>query len=345
MKNTVKYIASAAVLGAVMCACGESASKTNSKAAEPVVEKIPLVAVQSATVETLADDQVYSSTVQAWAKNNIVPQTGGRIEQLLVEIGDYVSQGQIVARMDDLQLLQSELQVGNDQVEYERLKGLYERGGVSQSDFEAFELACKVHKHQYENLLKNTVLRSPVSGVVSARNYDKGDMCGAALPIYVVEQIVPVKLLVAVSESEYNRVHKGDEALVSVDAFPSEVFKGKITNIYPTIDAMTHTFNVEVKVDNANKKLRPGMYAKVTITFGRSQRVIVPDVAVVKQQGSGERFVYIYNEANGTVDYKKVSVGRRYGNKYVILEGVNEGDKVVTEGLLRIMDGVKVNVK
>lgn len=333
----------AAVTSAMLCAC--SGSDNKDKAAEPVAEKTPLVAVQAATVSVVSDDQVYSSTVQPWAKNNIVPQAGGRIEELLVEVGDYVSQGQVVARMEDVQLLQAELQVGNDKVEFERIKGLYERGGVSQSDFEAFELACKVHKSTYENLLRNTVLRSPVSGVISARNYDKGDLCSVAMPIYVVEQIIPVKLLLAVSESDYNRVHKGDAASISVDSFPGETFVGKITNIYPTIDAATHTFTVEVRVDNKDKKLRPGMYAKVTVTFGNAARVMVPDVAVVKQLGSGERFVYLYNEQTQTVDYTKVTVGRRYGNQYVILEGLKEGDKVVTEGLLRIRDGVKVNVK
>lgn len=343
MKNILRYSAMAAVTSAMLCACSGSGNKD--KAAEPVAEKTPLVAVQAATVSVVSDDQVYSSTVQPWAKNNIVPQAGGRIEELLVEVGDYVSQGQVVARMEDVQLLQAELQVGNDKVEFERIKGLYERGGVSQSDFEAFELACKVHKSTYENLLRNTVLRSPVSGVISARNYDKGDICSVAMPIYVVEQIVPVKLLLAVSESDYNRVHKGDAASISVDSFPGETFVGKITNIYPTIDAATHTFTVEVKVDNNNRKLRPGMYAKVTVTFGNATRVMVPDVAVVKQLGSGERFVYLYNEQTQTVDYTKVTVGRRYGNQYVILEGLKEGDKVVTEGILRIRDGVKVNVK
>lgn len=325
-----------AVLGAVAC--------KNEKTEEKVEEQIPLVTVQEAVLEVVADDLSYSSTVLPWAKNNIAPQTGGRIENLLVEVGNYVSAGQVVARMDDVQLQQAELQMNNDKIEYERLKSLHESGGISQSDFDSFEMAYKVHQSTYQNLLKNTVLRSPITGVISARNYDKGDMYAMAMPIYTVEQIVPVKMLVAISESDYKRVHSNDKTSVSVDAFPGEVFNGIITNIYPTIDAATHTFNVEVKVNNSDRRLRPGMYAKVNVTFDKANRVIVPDVAVVKQQGSGDRFVYLLNE-DGTVTYQKVVPGRRLGDRYVILDGLKAGDKVVTEGQLRLRDGVKVNVK
>lgn len=340
MKSTVvKSIILFAAASSLAACKNQQAKEVNTE------EQIPLVSVVKAYTEEVVDDQVYSSTVKPWAKNNIAPQTGGRIEQLLVEVGDYVSTGQTVAQMDDLQLRQSELQVANDKIEYERLKSLYQQGGLSQSDFEAFELACNVHRSTYENLQKNTVLRSPISGVISARNYDKGDMYAMAMPLYTVEQIVPVKLLIGISESDYNRVKKGDKATLTVDAFPSREFSGTITNLYPTIDAVTHTFTAEVKVVNADRKLRPGMYAKVNVTFGRASRVIVPDVAVVKQQGSGDRYVYVLNRADNTVKFQKVVLGRRLGDRYVILGGVAEGDEVVTEGMLRIKDGVTVKVK
>jgi len=329
----------AAAFAAVSCA---NVSKTEESKAE--AEVVPIVAVEEATVMTVADDQAYSSTVQPWAKNNIAPQSAGRIEKLLVEIGDYVTAGQVVANMDDVQLQQAELQMNNDKLEYERLKTLHDQGGVSQSDFDSFEMACKVHRSTYENVLKNTVLRSPVTGVISARNYDSGDMYAMAQPLYSVEQIVPVKLLIGVSEADYSRIKRGDKTSISVDAFPGSVFQGTISNIYPTIDATTHTFNVEIKVANTDRRLRPGMYSKVTVTFDNADRVIVPDNAVVKQQGSGDRYVYRLNE-DGTVSYVKVQLGRRLGDKYVVLKGVSEGDKVVTEGILRIKDGVKVNVK
>ena len=338
--KTVRFVilAVAAIVGLSSCNNGKKTENT-------VREQVPVVAVQSAVVETVVDDKAYSSTVQPWAKNNIAPQSAGRIENLLVEVGDYVTAGQIVAKMDDVQLQQAELQMNNDKIEYDRLKGLLDKGGISQSDFDSFEMAYKVHRNQYENLLKNTVLRSPITGTISARNYDKGDMYAMAQPLYTVEQIIPVKLLIAAAESDYNRIKKGDKASITVEAFPGETFTGTITNLYPTLDATTHTFNAEVKVANYNKRIRPGMYAKVTVTFGSNKSIIVPDLAVVKQQGSGNRYIYVYNEKDSTVTYQRVHLGKRLGDRYVIQGGIREGDKVVTDGQLRLKDGLKVNLK
>ena len=245
--------------------------------------------------------------------------------------------------MDQIQLQQAELQMKNKEVEYQRLKGLYEVGGLSKSDLDAIELAYQVSKTQYENLLENSVLRSPVSGVITARNYDVGDMYAMAAPLFTVEQIVPVKLLVGISESDYSKVKKGDKVEIVADALPGKTFEGKIRKVYPTIDPATRTFTVEVVVNNYKRELRPGMFARVTVTFGVNNSVVIPDVAVVKQQGSGERFVYILNE-DGTVNYQKVVLGRRMGAEYEVLEGIADGAKVVTGGQIRLKDGIKVTV-
>jgi RND family efflux transporter MFP subunit len=281
--------------------------------------------------------------VQAFVKNNIAPQMAGRITKINVEIGDNVTKGQVLAEMDKSSLLQAQLQLQNQEVEFERLKALYEAGGISKSDFDAVELAVKVAKTQVENLEENTVLRSPVNGVVTARNYDAGDMYAMSAPIYTVEQIKPVKLLVAISESDYTKVKKGDSVEIAADALPGTKFYGKVGKIYPTIDPATRTFTVEVVVDNNYSTLRPGMFARVIVDFGSNNNVVIPDVAVVKQQGSGERFVYVLN-ADGTVTYTKVVLGRRMGTEYEVLEGLSDGDRIVTGGQIRLKDGIKVTV-
>ena len=281
--------------------------------------------------------------MQPYVKNNIAPQSGNRIKAIKADVGDFVSKGQVLAEMDQIQLQQAELQMKNKEVEYERLKGLYEAGGLSKSDLDAIELAYQVSKTQYENLLENSVLRSPVTGVITARNYDVGDMYAMAAPLFTVEQIVPVKLLVGVSESDYTKVKKGDKVEIVADALPGKVFEGKVRKIYPTIDPATRTFTVEIVVNNYKKELRPGMFARVTVTFGTKNSVVIPDVAVVKQQGSGERFVYILND-DGTVTYQKVVLGRRMGTEYEVLEGIPDGATIVTGGQIRLKDGIKVSV-
>ena len=330
----------AALVAAVSCGNG---SKKVAGTTEAAVDMTPVVSVEKVFVREVPQTATYTSTVQSYVKNNIAPQMAGRITKINVEIGDNVKKGQVLAEMDKSQLLQAQLQLANQEVELQRLKALYDAGGISKSDYDAVEMSYNIAKTQVENLVENTILRSPVDGVVTARNYDAGDMFAMSAPIYVVEQIKPVKILVAISESEYTKVKKGDSVEIVADALPEITFYGKIEKIYPTIDPTTRTFNVEVVVANNYSTLRPGMFARVKIDFGANSNVVIPDVAVVKQQGSGERFVYVLN-ADGTVEYRKIVLGRRMGKEYEVLEGLSDGDKIVTGCQIRLKDGVKVTV-
>lgn len=341
MKTTFKTLVSAlALLAAVSCGNNKKAAE---KAAVEVKDVIPSVTVQTVHIQDVPQIGTYTSTVQANIVNNIAPQSPLRIKKILVEVGDFVTKGQKVAEMDVVNLNTTRLQLINDSTELSRLKELYATGGISQSDYEAAELGYKVRKSSYENLLENTILRAPISGVITARNYDAGDMFMSAQPLYTVQQITPVKLLVGISEKDYTKVKKGDEVTLTTEAFKDQVFKGRIQRIHPTIDAATHTFNVEVVVSNADRKLRPGMYATVNVNYGVNKSVVVPDVALVKQQGSGDRFAYVL-QPDGTVKFKKVVMGVQTGKDVEILSGLEDGDQVVTEGHLRIKDGVKVQV-
>ena len=332
------------IAGAVVMAagCGSNTKKAEAQP-EAVVEAVPTVSVAQVSKREVPQVATYTSTVQPYVKNNIVPQAGGRITKINVEIGDFVKEGQILAEIDKAQLQQAQLSLKNQEVELARLKSLYEAGGLSKSDLDAIELQYNVTKTQVENLLENTVLRSPINGVVTARNYDVGDMCSMSAPIFTVEQIIPVKLLVGISESDYSKVKKGDSVEIKADAVPDKTFYGKISRIYPTIDPATRTFTVEVVVQNNYRTLRPGMFVRATVNFGTNNNVVIPDVAVVKQQGSGERFVYVLNQ-DGTVTYQKVVLGVRMGAEYEVLEGLEDGATIVIGGQIRLKDGIKVTV-
>lgn len=328
---------------AMICGCGQKPGAQQQEAAAVAEEQIPAVSVEESRIETVPEDAVYSASIQANAINNIAPQTAGRIQKLNVEIGDFVSSGQILAEMDKIQLQQAELRLKNEADELERVRTLFNEGGVSQSDFEQLELAHKVNQSTYDNLLENTVLRAPISGVVTARNYDRGDLYAMAQPIYTVQQITPVKILVGVSESDYTKVKKGDKVEVGADALPGKSYTGSVVRLYPVMDAATHTFNVEVRIANERRELRPGMYARVKVNFGSSESVVVPDAAIVKQQGSGQRSVYVVGEDN-TVTLRNVTLGRHFDGKYQILEGLEAGETVVTKGHTALKSGVKVEI-
>ena len=333
-----------AALAVVSCGGrGNGAQQPAGFPGAPGADVTPSVEVVSASARDVDQESTYSSTVEAYATNNIMPQTGARIRKINVEVGDYVVKGQILAEMDRFQLEQLELQIQNDDVEYARLKGLYEEGGVSQSDFEAAELGYKVRKTNYQNLLENTILRSPINGYVTARNFDVGDMFAMSAPLFTVQQVVPVKLLVGISESEYTKVKKGDVVTLSVDALPGRSFTGKVNRLYPTINAATHTFNAEVIVQNADRALRPGMFARVTVNFGTNHHIVLPDRCIVKQEGTGQKFVYLLN-TDDTVSYVPVTLGRHMGAEYEVVDGVKEGDTVVSKGHATLKDGIKVVV-
>ena len=324
----------------MMASCGQKSAEQQQTV---VVEEAPKVTVTRVHAENVPQLSTYPTTVEADIVNNITPQSASRINEILVEVGDHVKKGQRLATMDAINLEKIRLQVANDSIEYGRTKELYEIGAASQANFEAITLAYEVSKKSYANLLENTILTSPISGIITARNYDEGDMYAMAQPLFVVQNITPVKMLINISESNYSKVKKGMEVELVADAFPDETFKGKVNLVYPTIDPRSHTFPVEIIVDNKNEKLRPGMFTRVTINYGNNFRVVVPDNAVLKQVGADDKYVYVLNEDN-TVTYTPVKLGVRMGNRYEIISGLNDGDVIVTSGQTRLKNNIEVEV-
>ncbi|MCD8186546.1 MAG: efflux RND transporter periplasmic adaptor subunit [Rikenellaceae bacterium] len=182
----------------------------------------------------------------------------------------------------------------------------------------------------YDNLLENTVLVSPVSGVVTERNYDPGDLYGANGPILTVMQIDRVKVQVNISEAFFPQVKVGMPVEITLDVYPGEIFEGKVTLIHPAVDAATRTFTTEIIIPNGNRTLRPGMFSRVSLNFGQAEQLVVPDIAVQKQIGSNERYGFVVE--NGIARRRILTVGRQIGNDIVILSGVRDGEQIVTAG-------------
>lgn len=301
----------------------------------------PNVKIAKVTAEEVAQTERYATTVEAEVKNNIIPNSPLRIKKIFVEVGDNVKKGQKLVELDASSLEQLSLQVENQRSEFNRIAELYKIGGVSKSDYEAVKTSLDVNEKALKNRLENTELISPIDGVVSARNYDNGDMYGGQA-ILVIEQISPVKMKVNISEKYYSKVKKGDKVALQFETYGDETFTGSISIIYPVINAATHTFTAEITLANNDLRVRPGMYGHATINFGNQNNVVVPDAAVIKQAGSGDYYVFTYS--NGTVKNNKVSLGRRIGDKYEIISGINEGDNVVIAGQVNLADGKEVEV-
>lgn len=340
----MKHITALSLAAAVLFSLASCQNKNQTAETAPQAAITPIVKAIEATAMDVATTETFTATIEPNIVNNIASQSAGRIKRIHVEIGDEVKKGQLLAEMDAINLQKTRLQMINDSIELGRLTELHKIGGIAQADYDLAVLNYEIVKKTYSNLLENTRLISPVDGIITARNYDVNDMYAMTQPLFVVEQIKPVKMIINISESRFTKVKTGMEVEIKADAYPGETFKGKVSLLYPTVNSTTHTFPVEVLVDNADKKLRPGMFARVTANFGSNYRVVVPDVAVVKQIGSGEHFIYVLQPDN-TVKYQLVEVGKRMGSSYEILSGISIGDMIVTEGQARLKNGINVIVK
>lgn len=320
----------------IATSCG--GKKETEKVTEETVKK---VRVESVSLQLVENMQEFTATVESNVVNNISPAMGGRIRSISVDVGDYVKKGQTLVKMDNNSLEQQQTQLATLKRDYERYKELYDVGGISKQQLDQTKTQMDITQSAINSLAENTILRSPISGFVTKRNFDAGDVV-AGMPILTVESINPVKLIVNVSESFYTVVKKGMKVDVKADALKDEVFTGTVSSIHPTINPATHSFGVEITVSNNDNKIKPGMFARVQMNFGSNNRAVVSDKAVLKQSGSNQR--YVFTIRNGVAVYTIVELGNRIDDKYEIISGLKEGEQVVTEGNVGLLEGNKVEV-
>jgi len=323
--------------GGVLTSCSCSGEKKE----ESKVDERPNVEIRQVHEQEVPQIVSYTATVEAYKTNNISTSTPNRIKSILVDVGSKVAKGQKVVVLDDVNIDQLKVRLDNTKREYERALELYNIGGGTKQSVDQMKTELDAATRQYDNMVENTILVSPINGVVTARNYDPGDMTGTQ-PILTIEQLQPVKVLVNVSESEFTKVYKGMKVDVYLDVYGEERFEGVVELIHPTIDPATRTFTVEINIANRDERIRPGMFARVVMSFGVETRVVVPDRSIVKQTGSGEKFIYVYS--NGKVSFNRVELGQRIDNSYEVLSGVDNGADVVIAGQSRLADGMEVNV-
>ena len=340
-QKTIKTLSLALLSAGLLASCSSSSSSKATE--EQSADTVRLVEVAPAEMRALSLSEEFTAQLEAKVVNNITAQAGGRLKQLLVKVGDRVGAGQAVARMEATQASQAQIQLADAKTNFARMDELYKVGGVSKAQWEQAKSAFDQAKLAYGNAAENTVLRSPISGFVTAKNYDNGDMTSPQLPVVVIQQIAPVKAVIGVSEQYYSYLKKGAAATLSVDALGEETFSGIVTNIFPTLDPVTHTVSTEIEVANKDLKLRPGMYARVHLDFGTKEALTVPDKAIVRQAGSGARYVYVFS--GGKAVYRAVELGQQQGDLYEVVSGLNAGDQVIISAPSNLKNGLSVKLR
>lgn len=320
------------------------ACNSNQKAATEEVAAESAVAVKTAVAEKMTIDlkETYTSEILPYKENDITPAAQGlHIDQIKFDVGDRVKEGQVVATLNRTSLKQLEINLATVEDSYNRMKPVHEAGGISDQQFTELENTLSLQKEIVEQMRKNSEIKSPISGVVTARNYENGDLF-SGMPILHVMQINKLKVMANVSEQYYPNVKVGQPVEIHVDIYPGEVFEGKVSRINPSLDAATRTFGVEVTIPNTNERLRPGMYARATFNMGQREAIMIDDIAVQKQSGSSERFVYVIKD--GVANYRLVDDGRKIDGKVEIRKGIEAGEQIATTSFVRLMDGKAVEV-
>ncbi len=334
--KSINKLMSVACASALLFSCSGKQEQ-----AATATEELPLVTIEKVTEEDVPQIVSYTATVEPFKTNNISASSSNRIKSILVDVGSTVAAGQTVAVLDAVYIDQQEIRIANMKREYDRAVELLNIGGGTQQSVDQLKTEYDAAVRSLKNMKENVKLISPISGVVTARNYDPGDMTGQ-LPILTVEQQNPVKVMVNISEQDYTKVKKGMKVKVTLDVYGDEEFEGTVYLVHPTVDSSTRTFTVEVTLPNSNSRIRTGMFARVEFNYGTMRHVVVPDRAVVKQSGSGNKYVYVYKD--GKVSYNQVQLGQRLGTRYELLSGVENNSDVVITGQTRLADGARVEI-
>ena len=321
----------------MLIGCGKKTTTT--KVEEERVEQVRTTVLHYQEIQR---EISLSTNLQGYLTLNVAPSVTGKIEHIYCEVGDRKSKGQDLVRMDQTQYKTTKITLGNLEVEKNRIENLLRSGSATQQQYDQILTQYNSTKEQLEFLQANTYVKAPFSGVISAKNYEDGELYGGQ-PILVLTQLDKLKALVAVPETYFPRFKEGMKLQLTSEIYPEKVFTATVEVVYPTIDASTHTFQVKIVVPNGQHLLRPGMYVTTTIGLGKAKVLVAPYQAVEKLVGANDRYVFIND--NGRAKRVAVELGQRFDqNIEIIAPEIVEGVELVTVGQHKLVDGVKINI-
>lgn len=337
MNQLIKHLAIFFAVALSLTACGKAETTTNQENTRK-----ERVQVQKLSKTEIARELNFSTVLQGYETQNVAPSLTGHIEHIFVEVGDRVSEGTMLVRMDQNQYNTTKLTYTNLTIEMQRMKALRESGSISQQMYDQTELSYNQTKETLDFLEQNTFVKAPFQGVISAKNYEDGELYSGQ-PILVLTQINKLKSLINIPETYFPMVKKGMDLTLTTEIYPGREFPASIEVVYPTIDAASHTFQAKLRIPNAQEVLRPGMYAKTTLSLGQVKAIMVPYQAVLKLQGSNDRYVFV-NE-NGTAKRVAVTLGQRFDDQIeIISDELQEGMELIVVGQARLVDGVALEI-
>ncbi len=351
MKLAIKLFASVLLAVFALATTGCGSKKEDSKKTDSVaVEKAKVVKVTKLESQEINRSQVFSTTLEPQEQVHLVPTMPGRVKKINVDVGSRVSAGTILVEMDQTNLFQAKVQLANLKTELDRMTILLKSNSVSQQSYDQVKTQYDVAKSSVENLEENTYIKAPFAGIISGKYIEEGEYYSggqvASIGKAAIVSLVQVNMLKAyidVPESYYPKVKQGAKVDISSDIYSDKQISGTIKRVYPIVDPTTHTFKVEISIPNSSEQLKPGMFARVSLSLGKVDAIIVPSIVVLKTQGSNERYVYI--DDNGKAKKVVVQLGQRFDEKVeAIAPELTSGVELVTTGQGKLINGDKLSV-
>lgn len=309
---------------------------------EPAV--VP-VRVTELTETLVPQSASYTGSIEAWERAHVTAPSGQRIDRIHVREGDRVERGQVVADMDAINLRQAEVELRAAERERERMQRLVDIGSVARQQLEQAEDRYEAARSNVETLRRNTRLTAPIRGVVTARHFVDGEQfvpAADAPAIAILQQVDPVRVVINVSERLLPAVQAGMSATVRLDTYGDRTFDGTVDRINPVVQADSRTFRVEIRIDNPEGLLSPGMFARVSLDLGETTGLFLPRSALRTALEQVEPYVFVVED--DTARRTAVTTGERFEDRRQILSGLSESDRVVTEGASRLQDGTPVRI-
>lgn len=349
-----------------------SCSKQDSSA-EEATQAIP-VEVMNIKLGNVVQSLNYNGDIKAEVEVRVFSKIPDRIEKFYVDEGDFVVKDAPIAKIYATTIQQGlaqakagltavKAQAANMKVEYERAQRLFQESAMSKQQYDAVKTQYEALEAQVQQMeagvisaesqSSDAIIKAPVSGIIGKRYFEEGDMAAPSMPVVTIVQMEKVKISFDATETDLGKLAKGQKAIVSVKSFGDMTFEGKVSKISPILDPLTRMAQVEVLVDNPDKKLKPGMYAQVEVITGTIENtVVVPRYATIestvmeRRQGKDEvvKNYYIFVVENDKAVQRKLDVFYVNHVNIAVNGGVAVGEKMVISGQNNLRDSSKVSV-
>ena len=313
-------------------------------------EETPAIPVETTTPIRGDIDATYTGTapIEAFSEATVIAKVEGEVRQILIEEGDTVVKNQVLARLDGdrlrLEMNESQARLRKLQRDFERNQELTETGLISEGDFEKikFNLEALQAAYNLANLeLDYTQIRAPIDGVVSERFIKIGNTIKAGDPIFHVTSLSPLVAYLHVPEREYRKIAAGQPAGIRIDALGGDPILAYVTRVSPIVDPTTGTFKITIEIGNEQKRIKPGMFGRIAITYDRHENALqIPRSAIIESATATSVLV----EEEGIAIRKAVQTGYSFNGMIEITSGLDDGENVITVGQVGLKSDSRVNV-